>query len=123
MLRGVPAVCISTPAGSIPANMKLGAVAMTKHEIIAFLKDHKQEMQEKFGATRIGLAGSYARGDATEESDIDIIVELHSQNRFRSFFYLQYFLQDALGKRIDLATESGLKPIVRQTVFKDILYV
>lgn len=105
------------------ANMKLGAVAMTKHEIMTFLKDHKQEMQEKFGATRIGLAGSYARGDATEESDIDIIVELHSQNRFRSFFYLQYFLQDALGKRIDLATESSLKPIVRQAVFKDILYV
>lgn len=45
---------------------------MTKHEIMAFLKDHKQEMQDKFGATRIGLAGSYARGDATEESDIDI---------------------------------------------------
>ncbi|MEI8103219.1 MAG: nucleotidyltransferase family protein [Chlorobium sp.] len=96
---------------------------MTKNEILAFLKEHKQEIKDKFGATRIGLAGSYARGEANEDSDIDIIVDLHSNNRFRSFFYLQYFLQDALGKRIDLATDSSLKPLVRQSVNRDILYV
>ena len=96
---------------------------MLAEEILHFLKTHKIEIQEKFGATRIGLAGSYARGEATEESDIDIIVELQSTNKFRSFFNLLYYLQDALGKRVDLVTESSLKPIVRETVLKDILYV
>ncbi|MEI7513713.1 MAG: nucleotidyltransferase family protein [bacterium] len=96
---------------------------MNTHEIVTFLKEHKTELQEKFGATRIGLAGSYARGDATEESDIDIVVELQSANKFRSFFYLLYFLQDAFGKRVDLVTESSLKPLVREAVLKDIVYV
>lgn len=96
---------------------------MVTQEIVTFLKEHKTEIQEKFGATRIGLAGSYARGDATEESDIDIVVELQSVNKFRSFFYLLYYLQDAFGKRVDLVTESSLKPLVRKAVLKDIMYV
>lgn len=96
---------------------------MVTQEIMTFLKEHKAEIEEKFGATRIGLAGSYARGEATEESDIDIVVELQSENKFRSFFYLLYYLQDALGKRVDLVTESSLKPIVRKEILKDILYV
>ena len=96
---------------------------MNSQEIVTFLTEHKSEIQERFGATRIGLAGSYARGDATEESDIDIVVELQSGNKFRSFFYLLYFLQDALGKRVDLVTESSLKPLVKKSVLKDILYV
>jgi len=96
---------------------------MVKEEIVTFLKEHKSEIQEKFGATRIGLAGSYARGDATEDSDIDIVVELQSDNKFRSFFYLLYYLQDVFGKRVDLVTESSLKPLVRKAILKDILYV
>ena len=96
---------------------------MVTQEILAFLKEHKAEIEEKFGATRIGLAGSYARGEATEESDIDIVVELQSENKFRSFFYLLYYLQDAFGKRVDLVTESSLKPIVKKEIIKDILYV
>jgi predicted nucleotidyltransferase len=96
---------------------------MVARDIIEFLTEHKGEIQEKFGATRIGLAGSYARGDATDESDIDIVVELQSENKFRSFFYLLYYLQDAFGKRVDLVTESSLKPLVKKTILKDILYV
>jgi predicted nucleotidyltransferase len=96
---------------------------MTRYEIIEFLKSHKTEIEQRFGVTKLGLAGSYARDEAKNESDIDIIVEIDSPNRFRSFFYLLYFLQDSLGKKIDLATESSLKPIVKKTILKDILYV
>lgn len=96
---------------------------MVAQEVLTFLKEHKEEMREKFGAVRIGLAGSYARGEAIEDSDIDIVVELQSDNKFRSFFYLLYYLQDALGKRVDLVTESSLKPIVKKSILKDIVYV
>lgn len=96
---------------------------MTREEIMAFLRDHKGEMSERFGVTRLGVAGSFARGEATENSDIDIIVDLHSRNTFRSFFGLLHYLQDALPHRIDLATEASLKPLVREQVMKDIRYV
>ena len=91
--------------------------------ILTFLRQHKQEISQMFGATRIGLAGSYARDEATESSDIDIIVEIQSDNKFRSFFNLLNYLQDSLNKPIDLATESSLKPRIREMIQKDIIYV
>ncbi|MCM2266024.1 MAG: nucleotidyltransferase family protein [Desulfuromonadales bacterium] len=96
---------------------------MTREEILVFLTDHKAEMAERFGVTSLGIAGSIARGDATENSDIDIIVDLQSRNKFRSFFGLLHYLQDALPHKIDLATEASLKPLVREQVMKDIRYV
>jgi hypothetical protein len=96
---------------------------MDRNNILLFLKLHKQEMTQLFGTTKIGLAGSYARDEATEDSDIDIIVEIQSDNKFRSFFNLLYYLQDSLGKQVDLSTESSLKPLVRESVLKDIVYV
>lgn len=96
---------------------------MDRNQIITFLQLHKQEMAQQFGTTKIGLAGSYARDEATEKSDIDIIVEIQSTNKFRSFFNLLYYLQEALGKRVDLSTVSSLKPLVRESVLKDVQYV
>lgn len=96
---------------------------MSRAEIIRFLRENKSELEARFGVTTLGLVGSYARNEATAESDIDLIVEIRSDNKFRSFFGLLHFLQDSLPARIDLATESSLKPLVRETVMKDILYV
>ena len=96
---------------------------MDRNSIITFLQAHKEEMAQLFGTTKIGLAGSYARNEAREDSDIDIIVEIKSANKFRSFFNLLYYLQDSLGEQIDLATESSLKPLVRESILKDVVYV
>ncbi len=96
---------------------------MKQQEILEFLTMHKQEMTARFGVTRLGLAGSFARGDATEASDIDLIVTIQSDNQFRSFFGLLHYLQDAMPHRIDLATENSLKPMVREQIMKDIRYV
>lgn len=96
---------------------------MTRDDILKFLQEHKPEMSERFGVTSLGVAGSVARGEATENSDIDIIVELQSRNTFRSFFGLLHYLQDSLPHKIDLATAASLKPVVREQIMKDIRYV
>jgi predicted nucleotidyltransferase len=59
---------------------------MDKDEIISFLKAHKKEMQEKYSVTRIGLFGSHVRGEATKDSDIDLVVEMQDHQIFRNFF-------------------------------------
>ncbi len=96
---------------------------MTREEILKFMQDHKGEMAERFGVTRLGLAGSAARGEMVPGSDVDIIVCLESQNMFRSFFGLLHYLQDALPYKVDLATEASLKPLVKAQIQKDIRYV
>ena len=47
-----------------------------RNDIITFLQTHKDEMAQRFGVVSIGLFGSYARGDAREDSDIDIAIEI-----------------------------------------------
>jgi hypothetical protein len=94
-----------------------------REQILTFFREHKDELQERFGVTRLGLVGSYARDEAKADSDIDIVVRLQSDNTFRSFFGLLHFLQDNLQTRIDLATEASLKPQIRESILKDIRYV
>lgn len=94
-----------------------------REQILAFLQKHKDELQSQFGVTRLGLVGSFARGEAREDSDIDLVVSLQSENRFRSFFGLLHYLQDNLHEHIDLATEESLNPLVKETILRDIHYV
>ncbi len=96
---------------------------MEKQKIIEFLVLHKQELYEKYGVTRIGLFGSYARGEAKEGSDIDIAVEIESKNKYRSFFGLKKHLEENLKNKVDLGIESSLKPIAKEYILKEIIYV
>ena len=95
----------------------------TKVIILDFLKEHRDEMSKNFGVTKIGLFGSYIRNEQNNDSDIDIAVEIDSNNKFRSFFGLKHYLEDHLEHTIDLGIESTLKPIARETIIKDIIYV
>ena len=95
---------------------------MNKEEIIAYLTSNKKEFREKYGVIKIGLFGSYVRGKQTENSDIDIAVELESTNKFRSFFSLKRELEENLGRKVDLGIESTLKPIAKEYILKEIIY-
>ena len=96
---------------------------MTKQEIIAFLGEHKQELERRFGVGKIGLFGSYARDEAREESDIDIVVQLRGENLADNFFGTLHYLEDHLPHRIDLGIESSLRPEIRERVEREIIYV
>ncbi len=96
---------------------------MTKNEIVDFLRKKKPLLKEQFGVSKLGLFGSYAAGKATVSSDIDIAVEIKGEHKFRKFFGLKRFLEQEFHKKIDLGTESTLKPMFRQSIKKTIIYV
>ncbi len=96
---------------------------MTRDEVLAFLKIQKVFLQNKYGVLSIGLFGSYARGDNSAESDIDIAVELKKENKADNFFGLLHFLEDNLKKKIDLGIESSLKKPIKKYIDKEIIYV
>ena len=95
---------------------------MTREQILDFLRQHKQEMHDSFGVTKIGLFGSYARGDARVDSDIDMAIEL-SANTADNYFGLLHYLEDTFQKRVDLGIESNFKPIIKPYILREIIYV
>lgn len=96
---------------------------MNRNEIIQFLKDHKSELEQRFGVMKIGLFGSYARNEAREDSDIDIAIEIRKENVADNFFSLFHYLEDNLPKKIDLGIESNIKPAIKKYIDRDIVYV
>ncbi len=96
---------------------------MTREEITDFLGAHKAEMSRRFGVERIGLFGRYARGEAREESDIDIAVVLKGEHIADGYFGVLHFLEDGLHRKIDLGLENSLRSEIREQVKKEIIYV
>lgn len=96
----------------------------TISEIVAYLRDKKPFFHERFGVTRIGVFGSFARGGQTVESDIDLVVEFEkSKKNIHSFFQLRRLLEKELSRKVDLGFEHSLKPIVRERIKGKVIYV
>ena len=96
----------------------------TKTEILNFLKQNKNYIQDNYSVNKIALFGSYARDEATEKSDIDIVVDmLPSKNSFDNFYDLKYFLEDEFGTKVDLGKEKSLRLFIKDKIQEDLIYV
>ncbi|MCO6040333.1 nucleotidyltransferase family protein [Thermococcus alcaliphilus] len=95
----------------------------TLEEIQKILQTHKKELYEKFGVKKIGIFGSYSRGEQKETSDVDILVEFHRPIGFIEFIKLQEYLETLLGVKVDLVTKKALKKRIRKQILQEVKYV
>jgi len=86
---------------------------------MAALRGYMPVIRRDFGVRRIALFGSTVRGDAREDSDLDILVEFESGPTFLSYMGLKVFLEDQMGRKVDLATPDALKPRLRPVVERE----
>jgi predicted nucleotidyltransferase len=91
---------------------------MTCEEALAILGAHRDELQA-MGLRRVSIFGSVARNEATDESDVDVLVELDRPMGLFGFVRLQHKLEVWLGRSVDLATADGLRPAVRESVLRE----
>ncbi len=90
-------------------------------KVIDILRSHEQEIKKRFAVRRIGLFGSFVRGEETERSDIDILVEFEDPT-FRNFMSLAFFLEDLFGRKVDLLTPEGISHRIRPFVEKEVVW-
>jgi len=72
----------------------------------------------RYGVKKAAIFGSAARGEMTEQSDIDILVEIKKNLSLLDFVGIKIELEEALGKRVDLVEYSTIKPLIRESVLK-----
>ena len=94
----------------------------TLQSILEKLRQHKPELQRKYPVSRLGVFGSYARGEATNESDIDIAVEISAPMGL-NFVAMADEIEELLGIKTDVVSRRSIRPKYLHGVEKDIIYV
>jgi uncharacterized protein len=97
---------------------------LSRSSILAFLSKEKPQLERQFRVAKIGLFGSYARGEETEESDIDIILEFlpQTENLTEIKSALKKMLTEEFGKDVDICREKYLKSYYRAQILKSAIY-
>jgi predicted nucleotidyltransferase len=94
----------------------------TLQSILERLRQHKPELQKRYPLSRMGVFGSYARGEATSESDIDIAVEFSAPMGL-NFIAMADEIEDLFGIKTDVVPKRSIKPEYLHFVEKDTVYV
>lgn len=92
---------------------------MERKVILEKLKAGAEEMRGLFQVKRLSVFGSVARGEAGDDSDIDVLVAFEQRATFDLFMELKFYLEDLLGIGVDLVTDKALRPEVRQAIEKE----
>jgi len=94
----------------------------TKNEILTKLKELKPILQKEYSVKKLGLFGSFSNNTFSEESDIDILVELEKPIGWR-FFSMELFLERIFNRKIDLVTKRAIKDQIKERILKQVNYV
>ncbi len=95
---------------------------MSRNELLKPLEAHRPEV-ERFGVASLAVFGSVAKGELRPDSDIDILVDFKGPPGFDQFMDLKFYLEDLLGRRVDLVTPDALKPRMRPIVEREAIRV
>jgi len=92
---------------------------LTREQAVQLLQDKQPYLAAEFGVRKIGLFGSYAKGQSDESSDVDLVVEFGRPIGFR-FVELVDYLENLLGRQVDVLTPAGIQNIRNEEVARNI---
>jgi uncharacterized protein len=93
----------------------------SKEQVFRLLREHQAELRRLGG--RCGVFGSFARGQQRAESDVDLLVEFEEgQKSFDNFMRLSFYLEELLGRRVELLTPESLSPHIGPRILGEVEY-
>lgn len=99
-----------------------GEAIKTKQDVLKTLRQNRDRLKA-LGVSRIGLFGSFVRGEQHSGSDIDLLVEFEAgQKTFDAFMELSFLLEEILQHRIELVTVESLSPYIGPHILKEVEY-
>lgn len=95
----------------------------TEDHILALIQEYQKQIRA-FGVKRLGLFGSFVRGQQNEDSDVDVLVEFDlGKKTFDAFIHLAFFLEDLFGRRVELVTPESLSTYIGPHILREVEYV
>lgn len=85
----------------------------------------QDKLKTEFEISEIGIFGSYVRGEARDDSDLDILISLKPEHKVGliKFNLLKGFLSDLLNIKIDLVLKDGIKPALKPNILNEVIYL
>lgn len=96
------------------------SMALTREQVLATLDLHAPALRQ-LGARSLALFGSIARGEGSDSSDIDLLVELQPKT-FDAYMDVKLFLERILGRRVDLVLADAVKPRLRSVILEEAVH-
>jgi len=96
---------------------------MDRQAILELLRAEAPALRRKYDVKSLAVFGSLARGDDREGSDVDILVTFEGKTTFDNFFDLKFYLEDTLGRPVDLVTQNALRPELRPRIEREAIHV
>ena len=96
---------------------------MQRAQVLHLLRKHKPTLSKRYDVSRLALVGSVARDEASEDSDVDIMVWFDGPTTAKHFFGAQLYLEEILGREVDLMTEKGLREGMHPFVEREMVSV
>jgi hypothetical protein len=96
----------------------------TRDQILDFLSQNKKLFRDNYHIEKIGLFGSYARGDQDNKSDLDLLVEFeeNTQDLYELKLQIKDFFKTHLGLEVDIRREKYIKPRIKKAILKEAIY-
>jgi len=96
---------------------------MTIENVKEIINKNKKFLKEKYKVKSIRIFGSFARREEGADSDIDVLVEFYTSPDIFKFMELEEFLENLLGTGVDLVTEQALKPLIKDKILEEAVYI
>jgi predicted nucleotidyltransferase len=96
----------------------------TRDQILDFLSQNKKLFRDRYHIDKIGLFGSYARGDQNNKSDLDLLVEFeeNTPDLYELKIQIKEFFKTQLGLEVDICREKYIKPRIKKAILKEAIY-
>ena len=96
---------------------------MNRDEALKVLRAHKAILARRFGVANLALFGSVARNEMSEDGDIDILIRCDRPATSKTYFGVQFYLEDLLGFPVDLVTDKALRVELRPYVEREVINI